>query len=164
MKLFLLRHATAKETFPDEDRELSDYGVAQVIKLAESVSNNLFENIAQVWHSPFTRARQTSDIFVQKTNLNCPVLTSNEIIPTAYPEEVARMIAGLSCFGADLLIVAHNPLLESLTRTLLGKKQACVTFKTSTMACLNMIIPPSQENLFGEWTLEFLISPEIINK
>ncbi len=163
MKLFLLRHAQAKETFPDEERELTDYGIEQVLKLTNVVSHDLFENVAQIWHSPFTRTKQTAETFARKVKIECPILESTEITPCGYPEEVARMISGLSCFGADLLIVAHNPLLESLATTLLGKCNGYITFKTSTIACLSMVEPPSLENRFGEWTLEFLISPEVIN-
>ncbi len=164
MKLFLLRHAQAKETFPDEERDLSDYGREQIIKLTESVSTEIFSDIAQVWCSPFKRAKQTTEIFANKLNINAPQLESADITPSGYPDEIARMIAGLSCFGADLLIVSHNPLLESLATTLLGKSNSYISFKTATIACLTMVQPPSLDNRFGEWVLEFLLSPEIISK
>ena len=164
MKLFLLRHAQAKETFPDEERELTNYGIEQIIKLTNSVSHDIFNDIAQLWHSPFKRTKQTANLFAQNAHINAPILESSEITPCAYPQEVARMIAGLSCFGADLLIVSHNPLLESLTTILLGKSDGYITFKTSTIACISMIEAPNLDNKYGQWSLEFLISPEIISK
>lgn len=35
MKLFLLRHAKARDTWPDAERELSEHGIGQVENLAD---------------------------------------------------------------------------------------------------------------------------------
>ena len=40
MKLFLLRHAKARDTWPDAERELADFGIEQISKLAKVVDKS----------------------------------------------------------------------------------------------------------------------------
>ena len=60
MKLFLLRHATARDTFPDNERQLSDFGQEQVDTLSKFIDSTHFCDVAQIWHSPYLRAVQTA--------------------------------------------------------------------------------------------------------
>lgn len=51
MKLFLMRHAKAADTYPDEGRKLSERGRAQIRSLCSLFGAETFKNVVQIWHS-----------------------------------------------------------------------------------------------------------------
>ena len=163
MKLFLLRHAQAKDTFPDEERCLSDRGLAQLNKLSQSLSKELFASVAQVWHSPYRRAKESAEVFSEKMGIEAPKIVSTAITPFGDAYTLARTIASMSCFGADLLIVSHNPLLESLASNLLDARHGYVNFRKSTLACLSLVGCPNEDVPEGKWALDFLISALVLD-
>ena len=163
MRLFLLRHALPKETFPDEERELSDFGLEQISTLSKTLSKDVFCNVAQVWHSPFVRATHTAKLFAERMEISAPLLSSETLTPMSNPENVVKQISSLCCFCADLLIVAHNPLLESIAQILLDEKStSLIHFQTCTLASFNLEEIPTIENKTGTWSLEFLLSPSVL--
>ncbi len=164
MKLFLLRHAKARDTWPDNERELSEFGRNQAQKLAEFIDRAHFYDIAQIWHSPYTRAKQTAEIFKSVADISAQLTQVSTITPEDNPVETARIIASLSCFGKDLMIVSHNPFLENLTNILLSGSHNAgrVIFNTCTLAALNLEDMPTSEHEYGVWSLDFLVSPKII--
>lgn len=164
MKLFLLRHATARDTFPDNERQLSNFGWEQLETISKFIDSTHFCDVAQIWHSPYLRAVQTAETFKEKVKIDAPLMEISTITPEDNPYEVARMASSLSCFGKDLMIVSHNPLLENLTDILLDgtHRGGRVVFDTCALACLTLEDCPVDENDYGVWSLDFLISPRII--
>ncbi len=164
MKLFLLRHAKARDTWPDCERELSDFGQEQVEKLAKLIDSTHFYDVAQVWHSPFARATQTAEIFKRVADISAPLVQTNNITPEDNPHEIARLVSSITCFDKDLMIVSHNPFLEILTDILLDgtRTGGRIIFGTCTLAALTLEVPPSCEHEYGLWSLDFLVSPKII--
>ena len=164
MKLFLLRHAKARDTWPDADRELTKAGSDQVEKLASAVDSAQFCDVVQVWHSPYARAEQTARIFTEKTFMTAQFVPTPTITPEDNPYDTARIVASLSCFGKDLMIVSHNPFLENLADILLAghKRGGRVVFGKCTLACLSLEEPPTPDREYGLWALDFLISPKIM--
>ena len=162
MRLFLIRHAHAKECFPDEERPLSEFGISQIRKLSDTLARDTFAQIKQIWHSPYLRARQTAELLAENLGLDAPLRSVSKITPYGDPDSVAREIAAISCFDADLAVVAHNPLLESLAATLLGRKSGgYITFKKGTIASLTLVENADIYNPLGTWALEFLVSPSV---
>ncbi len=164
MKLFLLRHAHAKDSFPDAERHLSELGLAQLDKLTDSLSKDLFANVAQVWHSSFCRTTQTAKIFTEKMSMSAQLVCSPAIIPSGDSVSLANQIAKLSCFGADLMVVSHNPFLELLAMELLKPRSGYIHFGKATLACLSLVEAPCQAYPVGEWALDFLISSALFEK
>ena len=164
MKLFLLRHAKARDTWPDAERELSEHGIGQVEKPAAAVDASQFYDVVQIWHSPYVRAEQTARIFRERTAMGAQLVPTPSITPEDSPYEAARLVASLSCFGKDLMIVSHNPFLENLADILLAgtKRGGRAIFDKCTLASLTMEEPPSHDIEYGLWALDFLISPKII--
>ena len=118
MRLFLLRHAQAADTWPDADRVLTPKGRAQVEKLCRALDPKPFADTVQIWHSPFARALETAELFKAGMRLPAPLLEVGSITPEDNPAGIARTIASLACFGGDLMVVSHNPLLENLAALL----------------------------------------------
>ena len=164
MKLFLLRHAKARDTWPDAERELADFGIEQISKLAKVVDKSQFCDVVQIWHSPYLRAEQTAKIFKERASISAPLVSTPTIPPEDNPYETARMIASLSCFEKDLMIVSHNPFLENLTDILLAgtKRGGRTVFGKCTLAALTLEDAPSPDLEYGLWSLDFLIPPKII--
>ena len=156
-----MRHAHARDTFPDESRELSDYGFRQLDSLSKMLPPELFSAVAQVWHSPYLRTKQTAEFFAAKMRMDVPLMSSERLKPDGVPELAAREIASLACFDADLLVVAHNPFIEGLARELLGaKSDGYVAFGKAALSRWTLVEHPNAHNQSGVWSLDFLISPE----
>ena len=166
MRLFLLRHAHAKDTWPDETRELSPRGVNQIRKLFSTLDNSMFSDVVQIWHSPYLRAKQSAIEFKRLANIAAPLVENKSLRPTDSALSTAKDIAMISSFGGDLMIVGHNPHLEQLTDLLLGANiDSCkTTFHKGTLAMFIMAEPPSIANPLGKWTLSFLISPCVLTQ
>jgi phosphohistidine phosphatase len=160
MKLFLLRHAAATDSYHDSTRELSPKGLAQVEALASRLDPAKFCNVAQVWHSPFVRAEQTAQKFAGLMKIGAPLLSNNALKPSDNPEQTARSVAMLSQMGADLLIVGHNPHLEDLSSLLiLGElKDSVVVFHNCSLLCLELFDDPGIRNEFGKWVISGFLS------
>lgn len=164
MRLFILRHSIAKEILPDCDRPLTRSGIEQLDKLCSLLDPAIFRNTAQLWHSPYLRAAQSAKIFAEKLNIKIPLLQTKGLLPDDSCMEMAKAIASLSTIGADLMIVGHNPHLESLSQLLLNDKsrRCAVRFYPATFAYLELAEFPSHENEFGAWHLKSLISPTLL--
>ena len=165
MRLFLLRHAQANDIWPDSERTLTPKGRNQVKKLCRYLDKNNFGNVVQIWHSPYLRAVETAQIFKEQMLLGAPLSETGNITPNDNPRDAARMIASVSCFGGDLVVVSHNPILENLCDLLIyGQKDGGRTiFKKCSLAALTLIEPPSQFNDYETWTLDFLLSPSLFS-
>jgi broad specificity phosphatase PhoE len=70
--LYIIRHGesvsnidkTARATIPDHKITLSELGEQQCLELGKRLANHIQEPIA-IWTSPYTRARQTTQLFSQ---------------------------------------------------------------------------------------------------
>lgn len=162
MRLFLLRHAQAADTWPDADRALTPKGGKQVEKLCRALDPKPFADIVQIWHSPFARALETAELFKCGMGLSAPLLEVENITPEDNPAEIARTIASLSCFGGNLMVVSHNPLLENLAAILLKSAFGSIYFRKCTLASLSLIEQPSIACEYGLWSLDFIASPSML--
>lgn len=160
MKLFLMRHAKAADTYPDEGRKLSERGRAQIKSLCGSLGAGAFQNVVQIWHSPYERARQTAEALKRELSLPAPLLKVSNITPCAPPAETAQTIASISRFGGDLIVVSHNPFLEELANLMLNVRGGPprIAFRTCSVAALRL---ESDGGDFGVWAAEFLVHPKL---
>ena len=161
MKLFLMRHAKAADTYPDEERKLSERGEKQLKSLCSHIDRCHFENVVQIWHSPYARAKQTAEILKKEMNLDAKLLKVSNITPHNSPHEIARTIASISSFGGDLILVSHNPFLEELANLLLNTCSCAprIRFHTCTIAALTL-----EDDSFGDfgiWSAEFIAYPAL---
>lgn len=166
MRLFLLRHAIAKDGMSDELRPIGNMGFAQIDNLCAFLNRGTFSTVAQIWHSPFLRASQTAALFKEKMQMQAPLVEYRNMRPIDDARTLARAIASISAFGSDLLLVGHNPNLEELSEILLnvppGFRKA--RFTNCTLACFELEETPSIENEFGRWIINFLVSPSDLKR
>ena len=81
MRLFLLRHAHARDTWPDETRHLSARGLNQIKKLFSTLDKSMFSDVVQIWHSPYLRARQTAEEFKRIASIGAPLVENAFLRP-----------------------------------------------------------------------------------
>lgn len=162
MKLFLLRHAEARNGNQDHLREISSSGEIQILTLCKSLDSQSFGNLAHVWCSKYVRAMQTAELFCSEMKIKAPIAHVNGITPDDDPEKLVYTLSEISQFGSDLMIVSHNPFISKLASLLIKGSQYSVSifFDTCTMACLELCEDPSHEKPLGVWAVNFLLSPQ----
>lgn len=120
MRLILFRHGEAGRAARDEDRSLTDNGVAEVRRVACEAVNWL--NGAHAYSSPYVRARQTCAEIRQNTELR----SCHELSLITPDDEPMAVIDWLSESATDepLLLVTHQPLVSRLISLLVEGHEA----------------------------------------
>jgi len=121
--LFLLRHAKAINRgvlIPDQDRPLADSGV----KDAKRLGNYLLKKALDfdlILSSPAVRAITTAQIVANKLGYKQKHLVVEKCLYEADVEVMLKLISSAPKKVDSLMIVAHNPGIDSLASTLTGE-------------------------------------------
>lgn len=139
MKLFLLRHGHAEPEAPrDSLRVLSAKGRAEVERQANE-NAAVLESIEACIVSPYVRAQQTADIVMQV--MSAQRLESELLVPGANVNALIEYIYQTSQQFSSVLLVAHNPLLESLLAALCQFEPGSQRMQTASLASLECDVP-----------------------
>ena len=109
--LWLLRHADAADGVPDDERPLTERGIAQADAVGKALAR-LGENIDICLTSPKLRALQTAERACEP--LGIPVRIDPAL--AGEPFDVHGLTAGLG----DVLLVGHDPSFSLLLHDLTG--------------------------------------------
>ncbi len=161
MRLYLLRHAEAEDTAPDESRKLTAKGEKSIRKLCQTLKRNEFDGVEKLFHSPLTRAVQTAELFKENLELSQPLLERSGLRPGDNPFTWLKELAEAE---TDKMLIGHNPHLSILADGLMrqSREGGLITFKKAGLLCLRRQCPPSHALPFGEWTLEWFLTPRIL--
>ena len=129
MKLYLLRHAEAQSTYPDEDRILSDRGRNTVIALANLLKATDVITIDEIRHSTLVRTGETAQIMSTEMNLNIPL---NEIKGLAPSDNVQTLVDQLQEEEKNIMLVGHLPQLAILASSLVTSEEGRILFNLNT--------------------------------
>jgi phosphohistidine phosphatase len=159
MRLYLLRHAQAEDTNPDESRALTRRGLRDVEKLGRQLRSVKGFKPRAIWHSPYVRATQTAQLLATELNFEGPLEIHQGITPYDSPGDFVDVCNELE---ESVVIVGHNPHLAMLAGRLLGTNDFSVSieFKKCAMLCLerhdafNAELPPL-------WTLRWFLVPHL---
>jgi phosphohistidine phosphatase len=121
MELILWRHAEARDTTPDLERELTSRGRKQASRMADWLNPRLPPDI-RVLSSPALRTRQTAQALGREYDVE-PALA-----PGASFEEVLAA-AGWPDSAYPVLIVGHQPTLGQLAMHLLSGRPGDLAVK-----------------------------------
>jgi phosphohistidine phosphatase len=118
MFLYIFRHAdAATEGATDDERAISEKGMAQVKRVAHFCSSNeLLPGI--ILSSPIRRAQETAELFSIETDVK-RVLPVEFLRPGMTPEAAFEGLMGFQEFKS-VMIVGHEPDLSILVASLLG--------------------------------------------
>ena len=129
MKLYLLRHAEAQSTYPDEDRVLSERGRNTVVALANLLKAKEVIAIDEIRHSTLVRTGETAQILSAEMNLDLPL---NEIDGLAPSDNVHTLVDQLQVEEKNIMLVGHLPQLAILASTLVTRVEVPILFNLNT--------------------------------
>ena len=153
--LYLLRHARPVSpvgTRDDFDRPLSPEGRVEATK----VSNILFAERLSTPHvlsSPATRARETTEIV---TSTNGWSSNFESRIYEAKLETLIKLISEMDDLCEVVILIGHNPGMESLLRYFTGELRA---MPTAGLAKIVLEIDSWREGANASARLEWIVSP-----
>jgi phosphohistidine phosphatase len=155
MNVYLVQHANAKSKEEDPDRPLSDVGREDIRCVAGFLDQNADLDVARIYHSGKTRARQTAETIGAFLNPQEGIQAAEGLDPLADPAVWAER---LTSEGSDSMLVGHLPHLSRIASLLLtGDPEAgIVTFQQGGVVCL----ASSEEDTV--WSLWWMVIPAIL--
>ncbi|MDR2845519.1 MAG: histidine phosphatase family protein [Puniceicoccales bacterium] len=160
MHLFLLRHADATPTIPDELRTLTPLGRRQIRDIASKIDASTFARVGAIEHSPLVRARESAELFQLAAGLKLPLRECAHVTPDDDPRYTAQQVL---YSGGDRFLIGHNPHFEKLAGLLLGQGQENfflpVAFGLAACMALECFSPPTRSVPLGYWQLRWFIVP-----
>jgi phosphohistidine phosphatase len=163
MKLYLLRHAIAKDRSKwhrgDSDRPLTDEGARKMRKTARGLKH-LKLDFDAILTSPYRRAFSTAEIVGDVLKLKKRIKIVDELASDGEPQ---KLIKRLSDFPAqsEILLVGHEPYLSRLVSLLIGSKTPlALDFKKGGLCKLS-----TEGLLYGRSAaLEWWLPPKLIKR
>jgi phosphohistidine phosphatase len=156
--LFLLRHAKSSWDNPnisDFERPLNKRG----LETAPFIGKLLYDRKIQpdlILSSPAKRAKQTA-ILVKETGELSVEINYEDNIYEASPLRLLEILSKVNDEAESILLVGHNPGLESLIRILSGEIHA---IQTCVLTKLNLNIEKWNEISSDCGEIEFIIRPK----
>jgi phosphohistidine phosphatase len=120
--LFILRHAKSGHDEPvsDKERTLTLRGRKDAVRMGELArERNLLCD--RVLCSTATRARETLELFADGAKLEAPIVFLDELY-LAEPKAIVQAIRHRGASAERVMVVGHNPGLESLVSELTGER------------------------------------------
>ena len=148
MQIYLVQHGQAKSKDEDADRPLTEAGIADIERIAASLSGRIRPN--RIVHSGKTRAWQTTEILARHLQV-ADINEVSDLDPMADPGTWSAHLAGMR---EDVILVGHLPHMGRLASLLVcGDANAdAVRFQPGAIVCLerqeegwgiNWMLPPA---------------------
>jgi phosphohistidine phosphatase len=137
MKLFLLRHGEAEFQAPtDALRPLSFRGRADLQHVFETNFEEL-SSVTKIFASPYLRTQQSAEIFQSHFSISNKQDTEL-LVPSASVPQLSEFLYRHCAELQSAILIAHNPLLESLIDYLVGAPAGAHHMGTSSLACIEV--------------------------
>jgi phosphohistidine phosphatase len=153
--LYLIRHADALDSEPDEERPLSPRGLEQAARMGGLFRGDKDLAPDEIWHSPMRRAVETAEIMAKRAGWKAKRLVLPELQPDEDPAAVA---ARLESFRGTLAVVGHNPHLTILTTLLVTGRSYPPAFLVRKCSCIGL--EPARGQGQGCWIVTWHLLPE----
>lgn len=152
MALFLVQHGKNLKKDVDPEQPLSDEGVAEVKRIAQTAANYNVQ-VDEIRHSGKKRALQTAKIFADYLHANAGIheMTGikalDDVVPVAEAMENSR----------NTMLVGHLPFMERLTSYLTTGNQdiTVIKFQNGGIVCLDRL------DETGDWAIKWTLMPNI---
>jgi phosphohistidine phosphatase len=151
--IYLVQHAEAKSEEEDIQRPITSKGREDAKKTAEAIKGIKLDLIM---HSGKNRARQTAEVMAKILNPTEGIKEAKDLEPLADAGEWASRLAEMK---KEVMLVGHLPHLSNLVSLMLcgDEEKKVINFKKAGIICLGI-------DEAGEWTIEWIITPEVIKK
>lgn len=153
MHLYLIRHAHAEDGRPDQARPLSRKGRAQIRRLARFLRTASALDVAEIWHSPLVRSRETAAELRRRLKSRAPLTEISGLKPEDDPAVTARRLGAVN---RPVAIVGHDPHLSALASLLVGGPAEPAGFRLKKGAALRL------DRSGGGWSARWLVTPELL--
>jgi phosphohistidine phosphatase len=152
MKLYLVRHGESIATGPDDEKSLSEKGIADIRRLAKFIAS-LKLQVSSIYHSPKLRTQQTAKILSSAMAVMPKIEMRIALEALAPIDDIYDEIAVLN---EDIVMVGHMPFMGKLLSTLItgNENKDIVAFKTGCMVCLERIAST-------QWVICWTLNPEL---
>lgn len=152
MRLYLVRHATAKDAAPDGIRPLNGKGRKETRRCARALKRLKVKGV-EIWHSPLLRAAQTATRLAAALGSKRKVYERDSLAPAASADGLAPVLERQE---DDLMLVGHQPHLGRLASALLSRSAGAdfVDLPKGGAACL--------ERGQSGWILRWMIAPDAL--
>jgi phosphohistidine phosphatase SixA len=120
MKIFVLRHGMTSEAEADEDRELTDKGVAEVENVLNLRLGEL-QGITHIYSSPLKRVKQTLYVARRVLDFAGKIEESQYLKTGSRLNEIVSFVNELDFDGGDVLVSSHQSCTSILVLWLTGE-------------------------------------------
>lgn len=137
-QLMLLRHGKAVRGggLDDRARPLRDTGKDEARQVAAvAAAHGLMPTL--IICSTAVRARQTADLFAEQTGAECGIVRMQELY-LASPAEIMSAVRTVPGHVRSLLVVGHNPGMETLVQPCRGDSRTDRRLPTAGLAVFNV--------------------------
>ena len=152
MVLYLVQHGEANPEGIDHERNLTEKGKNDVLRVAGYVAG-LNISLRQIHHSGKARAGQTASILADHLSASYTAVAADGLSPMDDPRIWADRLQSLE---EDTMLVGHLPHLGRLASLLLcgDPQRAVVNFTMAGMVCMRRT---------GEdWGIDWIITPAVV--
>lgn len=153
MKIYLARHGESVSQGTDDERPLSESGMADIKRLANLIAP-LKIQVTRIIHSQKYRAQQTAEILASGMSFNSSLEMSIELDPMA---PILPIIDQINTWDEDSLLVGHMPFMGRLVSMLasgMEDNDICL-FKPGCMVCLQQIEKK-------RWSICWMLGPVLL--
>ncbi len=156
MKLVLIRHGEAENSFPDADRKLSEKGRFEIMMFSEILANTGW-SFTEVRHSPLVRTTETASIIhtelKKRANANLDLIEDSVLSPGLDLDLALDRISNYEYSDAAVWIF-HMPDVARVLSSLLGIPESSMYIQPGTMTALNLAVPNFQSKVMLIWMLQ----------
>jgi phosphohistidine phosphatase len=160
--LVLMRHAKSSwddSTMADFDRPLAPRGERDAPRIGRAIGGR-GSTLDLVVSSPAVRARQTAETVIRSGSL-AGELRFDERIYDASAPELFKLIRELPRTCSSVMIVGHNPGLESLFARLTGISER---MPTAAVACIELKVDEWDEVEDAVGNLTWMMTPKSLSE
>ncbi|MCC5826509.1 phosphohistidine phosphatase SixA [Alkalimonas sp.] len=137
VNLVIMRHGEAEALqSTDAKRQLTTKGKAEACRMASWLRQH-YPAFDKIICSPYSRARQSAELMLQKQPAGCELALLSDLVPEGDPMQVQLYLDALWSSEPEqrILLVSHMPLVSFLVQTFSSAGQ-CPVFATAGLACL----------------------------
>lgn len=152
MALFLVQHGKNLKKDVDPGQPLSDEGVSEVKRIAQTASNYNVQ-VDEIRHSGKQRALQTAEIFADYLQAPGGI---HEMEGIKALDDVAPIAETIEA-NKNIMLVGHLPFMERLTSYLTAGNQdiTVMKFQNGGIVCLDQLDDS------GDWAIKWTLMPNI---
>ncbi|MBO6584602.1 MAG: histidine phosphatase family protein [Gracilimonas sp.] len=166
-QILLMRHAKSSWENPDLkdfDRPLAKRGLNDAPRMGKYLKKIKYKP-ALVISSPAQRAKETTQLSMEAAKLDEQQITWNDDLYFGSVRDYLGAIQSASDEFERIMLVGHNPLMESTTGVLAGgQDKTAVRMPTAAIVCLESFADSWETIAPGTCQIKWMMIPKVVKK